>query len=1040
LWRVLGPMEVRVGDSWVPVTTPKLRALLAALLAEPGRMLATDDLADELWGLRAPAGARKLISGYVLQLRRLIGDPDGRTLITQVPGYRLAASRADLDAACFEDLLVAGRQALRHDDPCEASELLASGLALWRGSALGGVPRGPMAAAEAERLEELRLAAVELRIDARIRTRRAAEVIAELRALTARYPLRERFWYQLMVVLEHSGRGAEALATYATARDVICAELGAEPGAELQDLHLRLLRGIRSDSGQPARGALAPAQYPARLVVPRQLLGPVRHFAGRTRELAALTRLTERPGRRVQRRVLQTALTCAISGSAGVGKTALALCWAQQIADRFPDGQLYVNLRGYDEDEPVPAPQALAGFLRALGVDGRDIPADEQERAAQYRSVLAGRRVLVVLDNARDAEHARPLLPGSAGCMAIVTSRDALAGLVARDGAERLRLDALPAGDALALLRSLLGDRVDAEPEAAAALAELCCRLPLALRLAAELATARPAALLARMVTELADERQRLDLLDAGRDPVTAMRSVFSWSCRHLDPASARAFRLIGLHPGPDLEPCGAAALMGCTPEQARRVMGGLTNGHLLQGTGANRYGMHDLLRAYAREQGGADGSSARRAALTGLFDHYLYTAAAAMDILYPAESSRRPALPVVGMLAPVSDAQAAQRWLDAERANLIAVAAHAADHGWPAHAMRISATIERDLTIGFHLTEAMALHGHALRAARSSGDRSSEAAALTHLGMAECLRNGYRLAADYHRQACALFKGEGNRAGMARALHRLALMERHLGRLRQAAAHATQGLRLCEQDGDRLGQARALQNLGTTKRVRGDYGAAAADQRQAMAIFAELGDRLAQSVTLRELGIVELQLGRLGPAAGHLRRARALCRETSNPSGQAAAMSLLGLVWLRRGHPERAVRYQERALAIFRRLCDREGEGEALTRLALADLDAGNFEQAVSRLELALDLARTLGTRPLENSVLNGLGEAMLLAGQSELASPWFAAALQLARQTGNQGEEAQAQGGLALARSVAGTAARPISNGSRPLVPSPG
>ncbi len=812
---------------------------------------------------------------------------------------------------------------------------------------------------------------------------------------------------QLAAALGLAGKAAEEFTAHALARSGTGSDGDAASALAAE-------RGSPDPAGPSSQQRPGPA-------VPRQLPAPVRYFAGRGRELAALTDLIDRSAGRTQ----ETVVISAIGGPAGVGKTALALHWAHQVADRFQDGQLYVNLRGYDADEPLPVVHALAGFLRALGVDGRDIPADGQERAARYRSVLAGRQVLVVLDNARAAEQVRPLLPGTPGCVAIVTSRDMLAGLVARDGAARLELDVLPQADTLALLRALLGARVDAEPDAAAALAALCCRLPLALRIAAELATARPAAPLASLVAELTDHQRRLDLLGAGGDAGTAVRSVFSWSYRHLDPVGARAFRLIGLHPGPDLEPYAAAALTGTTHEQADRLLAELARAHLIQAIGGSRYGMHDLLRVYAREKADAEDKLAGPAALTGLFEHYLHTSAAAMDTVYPAETSRRPRLlPFAGALAPVADLDAAQGWLDAERANLIAAAGYAADCGWPGHATRLSATLDRYLNFGYHLSEAITVHGHALRASRHISDRSAEAAALTHLGFVEWLRNRYEQAADYQRQALALYDAAGDRLGQARALHRLALAERLLGQFQQSIGHAERALALARQDMDRLGQARALQNLGIIKRMQGRFAQAAAHQQQALALFDELRDRLGESVTIKEIGVIELRLGRLGPAAEHFRRAVTLCRETSNLSGQAEAISQLGLVHLRRGHQAQATEHHQRALAMFREISDREREAEVLGRLALAYLQAGRHGQAIGQLEHALELSRRIGARPLETAVLNGLGEALLEAGQPGQSRGRHAAALELAGQTGNHDQRARAHQGLAHAHTTLGDA----------------
>jgi transcriptional regulator with XRE-family HTH domain len=355
---------------------------------------------------------------------------------------------------------------------------------------------------------------------------------------------------------------------------------------------------------------------------PRQLPPTVAGFTGRAAELAALTKILDGAS------APETVVISAIGGTAGVGKTALAVQWAHQVAGRFPDGQLYVNLHGYDPDRPMPAADALAGFLRGLGVPGQDIPPGEDERAARYRSLLAGRKLLVVLDNAGSVEQVRPLLPGSPSCAVLVTSRDSLAGLVARHGATRLEVDLLPPADAASLLRALIGQRAKDDPGAAGTLAAQCCRLPLALRVAAELAIARPGVPLADLAAELADQQRRLDLLDAGGDSRTAVRAVFSWSYRHLEDDSARAFRLAGLHPGPDFDPYAVAALTGTKLEQARTALDALARAHLIHPAGRGRHGMHDLLRAYARELADAtDGEEEQNAALTRLFDYYLHTA-----------------------------------------------------------------------------------------------------------------------------------------------------------------------------------------------------------------------------------------------------------------------------------------------------------------------------------------------------------------------------------------------------------------------------
>ena len=546
-------------------------------------------------------------------------------------------------------------------------------------------------------------------------------------------------------------------------------------------------------------------------VVPAQLPADVEVFTGRSQELAELDRLLARTAEtaaaaRVTGRKSTAVVISAVCGTAGVGKTALALRWAHRVRDEFPEGQLYVNLHGFDPEQPLPAADALAGFLRALGLTGQDIPAEVEERAAAYRSLLDGRRMLVVLDNASSVEQVRPLLPGTASCVVVVTSRDSLAGLVARHSARRLDLDLLPLEDAVALLAALIGGRVQAEPEAAATLARLCARLPLALRVAAELAAARPTIGLAELVGELADEQRRLELLDAGGDARTAVREAFSWSYQHLPAVVARAFRLIGLHPGPDFDSYAVAALADTSHDQAQQIMDRLARAHLVQAPRPGRYVMHDLLRSYATSLADIEDSEAeRRAGLTRLFDHYLGTAAAAMDTLIPAEQHRRPRIPPpTTPTPPMPDHAQAQVWLDTERLTLTAVSAYTTARGWPGHTTRLSSTLYRYLDAGGHFpdgltihTHALPIHTHALHAARHTDEPTAEADALLNLGIVDQRQGHYQRAANHYRQALNLAREIGDRYEQARAHSGLAHTHQATGDLNQARDHWHQALAL---------------------------------------------------------------------------------------------------------------------------------------------------------------------------------------------------------------------------------------------------
>ena len=719
-------------------------------------------------------------------------------------------------------------------------------------------------------------------------------------------------------------------------------------------------------------------------IVPRQLPAAVHNFVGRAAELCALT------GRLDQGEAgSNTVVISAIGGTAGVGKTALAVHWAHQIAGRFPDGQLYVNLRGYDAAAPLAAADVLAAFLRALGLHGDDIPAELDERAARYRSLLAARRVLVMLDNAGSAEQVRPLLPGTPSCTAVVTSRDSLPGLVALDDARRLDLTLLPLAEAVDLLRKLIGGRVDADPGAAASLAVQCCRLPLSLRIAAELAAARPAVPLIGLVGELTDQHRRLDLLKAGGDPRAAVRAVFSWSYRHLDPGDARAFRLLGLHPGQDFDSYAAAAITGTSAGQAQHLVDRLTRVHLIHPVRAGRWGMHDLLRAYAVERAARDDAEAdRRAALTRLFDHYLHSAAVAMDTLFPAERHYRPRIPSPAAAAsPIANPAAARDWLNEERAGLVAVAAHTAANGWPGHTTRLAATMFRYLDAGGYYSEAAAMHSHAQRAAHQVGDRAAESTALINLGAVDQRQGRPRQATCHLEQAAALCREIGDRQGEARALSTLGNIDLRQGRYAQADHHHQQALALHRGRGDLIGEAHALDNLGIIEMLQGRYPEATLYLRRALALHRDLDDRTGEATVLINLGDICRRQGSYRQAADHLQRALTLSRETGNRQIEAHALTSLGEVGLLQGRPQQASDYQQRALALCREIGELSGEAEALNGLGEALFATGKPGPARTRHTAALALASQIGEQDQQARAHNGLGHCYHAADSARLA-----------------------------------------------------
>jgi tetratricopeptide (TPR) repeat protein len=523
----------------------------------------------------------------------------------------------------------------------------------------------------------------------------------------------------------------------------------------------------------------------------------------------------------------------------------------------------------------------------------------------------------------------------------------------------------------------------------AVALAERCARLPLALRVAAELAAGRPDATLAQLSGELGGLQRRLDLLDAGGDPRTAVRAVFSWSCQHLDADAARAFRLLGLHPGPSLDGFAAAAITGTTAGTAARLLGRLARAYLIQPAGPGRYGLHDLLRGYAAELAAQEETGpARQAAVTRLLDYYLRTAAAAIDTLYPAERDRRPRVPpAAGPAPPVASPAAARAWLDAERAVLVTVAGYAAARGWPGHAARLSPTLFRYLETGGHHSDAVTIHGQARRGARQAGDRPAEAAALANLGVAYWRQGRLEQAASCQQQALALFGEAGDRYGEARALANLGTIDLQAGRYQQATGRCRQGLARYREVGERFGQAQMLNNLGIIAERQGRHQQAAEQHRLSLAIHGEIGDRVGEARALTNLGVAEGCLGQYQQAAEHHHQALALFRETGNRHGEASALGNLGIIEERLDRPAQAADYHGQALALFRETANRNGEAAALNGLGGALAAAGQHGQARVQYAAALELAGQLGDQNQRARAHDGLARAWLAAGDADQA-----------------------------------------------------
>jgi DNA-binding SARP family transcriptional activator/Tfp pilus assembly protein PilF len=986
---LLGPLVVRGADVPLAVGAAKQRVVLAALALRAGRVVPSDELVEAVWDECPSQGARVTLRNYVFRLRVLLAPAGGR-IITRDPGYLLEAADSQVDVLQFGALCSAGGAALRSGEWERAVEVLGEALGLWRGAPLADVPSRVLRQEWVGVLERDWLRAVEWRVEARLQLGRHNEVLGELERLCAGHPLNERLHVLRMLALYRAGRPGESLAVYRQARQVLVDELGVEPGEELRRLHQQILA---RDPALAAPGGAAPvaqtpvaswerperAEWPA--VVPRQLPASVAHFAGRSVELGALSLLAEQAsggggadGRGADGRGAgsggagsggagsesdaagtraggagggETAagagggaagsgaagsgagVISALGGAAGVGKTALAVHFAHQVAGRFPDGQLYADLRGFSPaGEPVAPAQAVRGFLAALGVPPQAIPPDADSQVALYRSLLAGRRVLVVLDNARDVAQVRPLLPGSAGCLVVVTSRNQLTGLAAGEGAELLTLGLLNEEEAGELLAGRLGaGRVAEEPLAVRALIGLCARLPLALAIAAARAAGRPGYRLAAVAAELREAGGPLGALDTG-EVSGSVRAVFSWSYRLLTPPAARMFRCLGLHPGPDISVRAAAALAGVETAQARMSLTELASSHLITEHSPGRYGFHDLLRAYATERALAEDSDAdRHKAINQVLDYYVYSAATAAGLLNPSLEPVALTRPLAGVTRkpsarvtpePLADRQEALAWFEAEHAVLLAAVGLAAETGLDRYCWDLPSAMWLFLDWRGQFPELAAIQRTALDAAVRFGDPAKQAAAHRILGGALAWLPDYEQARAHLTASLGLYRQLADRVGEARSLMGLAWMSDRRGHYDDALSHAEQALALLEAAGDRAGLARALNSRGWYQTQLGDYHQAQASLRKALALQRDGGDRWGEANTWDSLGYAEQQAGHLAEAATCYQHALGLFRDCGDQANVATVLTHLGDTHDAAGTIEAASAAWREALAIL--------------------------------------------------------------------------------------------------------------------------
>jgi DNA-binding SARP family transcriptional activator/tetratricopeptide (TPR) repeat protein len=896
LFRLLGELEAHVGGRPVEIRRPRQRGLLTALLTDVNKVVPADVLADRIWGEQLPVNPRNALYSYVSRLRTVLGEA---TVTQRSGGYLLTADAEAIDLHVFLRLL--GEAAATGDDREKAS-LLDRALALWASEPFTGLDT-PWFANLREALENRRLGAQLDLADLRLRGNRAGELVPELTALADAHPLDERVRGQLMLALARAGRQGDALREFDRMRRLLAEELGTDPGSALRQVHEQIL------NGDPGRSTTAARP------VPQQLPAAPASFVGRAELLTAL----DRAGKAADPVVISV-----IAGAGGIGKTSLALRWAAGKLAEFPDGQLYVNLHGFDPAaEPLPVSVAVRGFLHALGVDGSAVPPEPDAQLALYRSLLAGKRMLVVLDNAADTGQVAPLLPGSPTCRVLVTSRHRLGGLVATHGARPISLDVLSAEEAKELLGRHLGpDRLAAEAATVDELVGLCAGLPLALGIVAARAVTSPELPLGLLAEELRDHAARLDGLDTGEAGLS-LRTVFSWSLRHLTPEASVLFGLLALAPGPDIGLPAAAALAGVPLAEARKVLRTLENAHLVTRTASSRYRMHDLVRLYASEEAERTlPESTRQDALHRVTDFYLQTSWHGSHVLEPLAQPIRiaPPLPGAGSRRFADQAEALQ-WFVTEHACLTATTELAVKHAWHTEVWQLVALLNEFRSRQGLLPEREAAARLALAAAEQLGETTAQLIA-------------HRVFAS-----AAIFAG----------------------RPEVALETLPKALALAQECGDRVHQAHLHYVLaGAWEYHSANYHAEREQCERILELIEPADDPRLYVRALDLIGFCHIQWGNPPQARHWLERAAAVAREYHNVDGEAHAVGNLGYVALRAGDWTTAIEHFERAIEALRTTGNLRHANFFLVALGDCYRAAGRPEDARRVLTEALDRYRT--------------------------------------------------------------------------------
>lgn len=1037
---LLGSLEVVRDGVAVVVPALKQRIALATLLLQANQHVSFDQLAEHMWdGRETPDDVRAAVTTHIGRLRRTLLRPgdDHQLIHTRDEGYVLKLTPVGLDVTVFLDLVKRAKRAGQTGDEADEADLLQRALDLWRGPALADVPSESLHRHHVLVLNEQRVQALERWFELALRSGHHDEIVVKLKAATSAHPLRERLWAQLMLALYRSGLQAEALKAYHTVGNVLRQELGVDPSDELRTLHHDILTGNRtllipprassvavglgqSEVGAQRRRAIGSTSAPS-AVPPQQLPPDIAHFTGRLAQLATLEKLLPVSGGQPPRPII-------LNGTAGVGKTTLAVHWAHLARDHFPDGQLYLDLRGFGPDGPVEPAAAVELLLRALGVVAEQLPTELEARSGLLRTLMAGRRMLILLDNVRDEAQVRPLLPGGES-QTLITSRSQLRGMIAREGAFRVTLDVFSPDEAHSLLAVLLDEgRLRAAPRAEMELSELCSRLPLALSIAAANLDANPHLNLNDYVSELR-EGNRLFALEAGNDQAAAVRATLDLSYAALSEPQRKLFRLLGLVPGVDFTAEATAALVGCSNAEARRRLDMLASFHLIRLHGPGRYTFHDLLRLYATEHALSDETPDElREARQRLYNWHLHSVLAAARLLHP-HWVRLPPPPLMSAVTPAAfDTQErAVAWLEEEATNLVAMIHDASGGAQREIVWQLTDALRGHFWMSRRLEDWLSCAQAALAAAIAAGDRAAEAVIQLSLANVQTFHDRPELSMQAYARALSLAEEIAWLDCQNFALAGLANVHLRLGYPQQAVEHLNRALtRRTDRD---HGLQSHLNNLAVAYNHLGQLELALDYLGQAMQLYD------ISAVHLCNMGEVKHGLGRLHEAAQHLHDGLALSRQSGDRGVELECLVLLAAVHCDLGHYPKTVELAGQALAMSQELEDRLLEAGALNVMGAVHHQLGLYRQALDYRHQALDASKQGNHRHPEVASLIGLATSARSLGRLAEAAAHAEQASTIALERSFRILEGQALIALSEASIARGARAEAISQANQAL-----